>query len=135
VARRLAGNRGALLAAVIGALYPMLWINDAMVLSEALYVPMVALALLAAYRFWDRPDVAGALLLGGGVALAGLTRAEALLIGPLVALPLAWGRREQLGGLAPAIGRVAIAAGAAAALVVPWLGYNLARFEEPTFMT
>lgn len=135
VARRLAGDRAAFIAAGVAAVYPMLWINDAMVLSEALYVPMVALAMLAAYRFWDQPDVAGAVLLGGAIALAGLTRAEALLLGPLVAIPLAWGRRDQLGGLGGVAARVAVAGGACAALVVPWLGHNLARFEEPTFMT
>jgi hypothetical protein len=135
VARRLAGDRAALLAAALAAVYPMLWINDGMVLSESLYVPMVALALLGAYRFWDRPDVAGAALLGAGVALAGMTRAEALLLGPLVAIPLAWGRRDEVGGVGGVVQRVAVAGAACAALVVPWLGYNVARFEEPTFMT
>jgi 4-amino-4-deoxy-L-arabinose transferase-like glycosyltransferase len=132
VARRLGGDRAALVALGLGAIYPMLWINDGMVLSESLYVPMVALVMLAAYRFWDRPDVASAVLFGGAVALAGLTRAEALLLG-LVIVFLVWGRRRELGRAA--IGRVALAGGVCVALCAPWLIHNLARFEEPTFMT
>jgi hypothetical protein len=123
-----------LLAAGLAAVAPLLWINDAMVLSEALYVPMIALTVLAAYQFWDRPAPWSAALLGGAIALAGLTRAEALLLGAFIVLPLAWGRRRQLGwGRSAAL--VAVAGAVCLALVVPWVGYNLARFEEPTTMT
>jgi hypothetical protein len=134
VGRRLAGDRAGLLAAGLAAVYPLLWINDAMVLSEALYVPMVALAMLAAYRFWDHPSNGAAALLGLTVALAGLTRAEALLLGVFMVLPLVWGRRRELGWV-PAVGRLAVAAAVCLACVLPWVGYNLGRFEEPTTMT
>src|SRR5690606_18213495 len=135
VARRLAGDRAALVVVALGAVHPLLWITDAMVLSEALYVPTTALVLLAAYRFWDRPGVAEAAWFGGAVALSGLTRAEGLLFGPLIVLPLAWGRREQLGGLRVAAQRGVVAGGVVAVLIAPWLVHNLLRFEEPTFMT
>ncbi len=134
VARRLGGDRAGLLAGCVAALHPLLWINDAMVLSESLYVPMVALVMLTAYRYWDHPDRAGAVAVGVTVALAGLTRAEALLLGPLVLVPLAWGRHRSL-GVRSAVGHVAWGGVIALALVVPWLGHNLARFEEPTLMT
>lgn len=134
VGRRLAGDRAGLVAAGLAAVYPLLWINDAMVLSESLYVPLVALVMLAAYRFWDDPSGSNTALLGGAIALAGLTRAEALLLGAFVVLPLTWGRRREL-GLGGATGRVAIAGGVCVALVAPWIGYNLVRFEEPTTMT
>ena len=42
VARRIAGPRAMLLAAFLGAVYPMLWINDGMLISESMYVPLVA---------------------------------------------------------------------------------------------
>lgn len=135
VARRLGGDRAGLVAAGLGALYPLLWINDAMVLSESLYVPMIALVMLAAYRFWDEPDTANVVLLGAAIALAGLTRAEALLLGPLVVGPLVWGRRDRLGGLGGAFAKLAAAGAVVVVLIAPWLAYNLARFEEPTFMT
>jgi 4-amino-4-deoxy-L-arabinose transferase-like glycosyltransferase len=74
--RWLVGNRTGLIAAALGALYPMLWINDGMLLSESLYVPMVMLAVLAGYHFWREPSYVSAVLLGGALALATLTRAE-----------------------------------------------------------
>ena len=55
VARRIAGPRAMLLAAFLGAVYPMLWINDGMLISESMYVPLVALTLLCAYRLWESP--------------------------------------------------------------------------------
>lgn len=134
VARRLGGDRAGLLAGGLAAVHPLLWVNDAMVLSESLYVPMVALVMLAAYRYWDHPDRVGAVALGATVALAGLTRAEALLLGPLVLIPLAWGRRRPL-GVRTATGHVLWGGVVALGLVLPWMGYNLARFEEPTLLT
>jgi hypothetical protein len=135
VARRLGGDRAGVAAGILGALYPMLWINDGMVLSESLYVPMVALVMLAAYRLWDAPDGVNAALFGVAVALAALTRAEALLLGPLIVVPIVWGRRDRFAGSGEAVGRVAIAGGACVVLCAPWLVHNLLRFEEPTFMT
>jgi hypothetical protein len=133
--RRLAGNRAALVASGLAAVHPLLWINDGMLLSEALVVPMVALVVLAAYHLWDHPGTGTAALFGATVALAGLNRPESLLLGPLIVLPLAWGQRHLTGGGRAAATRVVVAGATCVALLLPWLGHNLARFEEPTFMT
>jgi hypothetical protein len=133
--RRLAGDRAGLVAAGLAALHPLLWINDGMLLSEALVAPMVALVVLAAYRLWDHPGLGTAALFGAAVALAGLNRPESLLLGPLIVLPMAWGQRHLAGGGRAALARVAVAGATCVALLLPWLGHNLARFEEPTFMT
>lgn len=134
VGRRLAGARAGLITAGVAAVHPMLWINDAMVLSEALYVPVVAVVMLAAYRFWDHPQVATAMVLGGSIALASAVRAEAVLLGAFLVLPLVWGRRRELGWRRGAT-LVGWAALAALVLLGPWLAYNLDRFEEPSLMT
>src|SRR5215213_842926 len=44
-------DRAGLIAAFLAAIYPNLWINDALILSESLYAGLTALVILAAYRF------------------------------------------------------------------------------------
>jgi 4-amino-4-deoxy-L-arabinose transferase-like glycosyltransferase len=131
--RRLAGNRVGLLAAGIAALYPYLWINDAVVLSESLLALITALMLLAAYAFWRIPSPWRAAALGAGIGLLALTRAEGVLLFALLALPVAFavpgldwrGRLERIGVIALA----------ALALVLPWVAFNLARFEAPAYLS
>jgi 4-amino-4-deoxy-L-arabinose transferase-like glycosyltransferase len=131
--RRLAGNRAGLLAAGIAALYPYLWINDAVVLSESLLALITALMLLAAYAFWRIPSPWRAAALGAGIGLLALTRAEGVLLFALLALPVAfavpgleWRRRLE---------RIGVMALAALALVLPWVAFNLARFEAPAYLS
>jgi Dolichyl-phosphate-mannose-protein mannosyltransferase len=131
--RRLAGDRAGLIAAVIAALYPYFWINDAVALSESLLALTTALMLLAAYAFWRRPSPWRAAAFGGGIALVALTRAEAALLFAILALPMVimapgldWRRRlERLGAMALA----------SVVLIGPWVGYNIARFEEPAYLS
>ena len=131
--RRLAGNRVGLLAAGIAALYPYLWINDAVVLSESLLALITALMLLAAYAFWRIPSPWRAAALGAGIGLLALTRAEGVLLFALLASPVAfavpgldWRRRLE---------RIGVMALAALALVLPWVAFNLARFEAPAYLS
>ena len=133
VAARVAGRRAGLVAGGLAAVYPLLWINDAMLLSESLYVPVIALVLLAAYRLWDGPRPANAAWLGAAIAFAALTRGEALLLFGVLVVPLVWGiavtglrRRLLLAGTVWAVGAV---------LIAPWVLYNLSRFERPVLMT
>jgi 4-amino-4-deoxy-L-arabinose transferase-like glycosyltransferase len=132
VARRVAGHRAGIAAALIAAIYPMLWINDGMLLSESLFVPLVCAAVLAAYRFWDRPGWVSAGLMGGVTGLAAMTRAEALFMLPVLAL-LVVGMRSE--AVRRRIGYVALAVVAAMAVCAPWIAYNNTRFAEPVFMT
>jgi hypothetical protein len=131
--RRLAGPRAGVLAGAVAAVYPMLWINDGMVLSESLYVPLLLVVLLAAYHFWDHPGWASAAGLGVAVAVAGLTRAEALLLYGALLLPLLWGLRRL--GWARVAGFGLVAGLAGLVLVGPWVVYNLGRFSQPVTLT
>jgi 4-amino-4-deoxy-L-arabinose transferase-like glycosyltransferase len=134
VARRLAGDRAGLVAAgIAAAVYPNLWVNDSLILSESLYSAFIALTLLTAYRFWDHRDGRRAVELGAAIALAALTRAEASNLLILLAVPLAlllpqvaWRRRLQL---------LAATGGAAVLVMAPWLVHNLLRFEEPVLLS
>jgi 4-amino-4-deoxy-L-arabinose transferase-like glycosyltransferase len=90
---------------------------------------------LAGYRFWNRPTYGAAALLGFVIALAALTRAEALLLLGFMVVPLAWGLRRRGVTLRRQVILVVVSGVVGLATISPWLVYNLARFEEPVFMT
>jgi 4-amino-4-deoxy-L-arabinose transferase-like glycosyltransferase len=133
LARQLAGDDAGWIAAGIAALYPNLWVNDGLMMSETLAALLTALALLSAYRLIRGPKPWLALLVGALCGLAALTRAELVLLVPLLAVPAALvarsvstAQRWKLAGLGVL---------AAAVVIGPWVGYNLARFKEPTFLS
>ncbi len=132
LARELAGVRAGVIAAVLGALYPGMWVFDGQVMSEALLMLLAALTLLAAYRCRRDPRPWRLLLLGAGTALCALTRSEAILYIPLIALPVAWGIHRSLGARARS---TALALGAAVLVLLPWTVRNLVVFEHPVFLS
>jgi 4-amino-4-deoxy-L-arabinose transferase-like glycosyltransferase len=131
VGRRLAGDGAGLLAAALAGGYPNFWLHDGRLLSETLAQLTAAVVLLTAYRLWDRPGVGRAAALGVAGAAAALTRAELVLLLGLALLPLLrrdppWRQR-----LVPA----AVALAAAAAVLAPWVGHNLSRFDRPVLIS
>ena len=133
LARRLAGNAAGIVAAAIVAVYPEMWINDGMILSETMAIFMTAVALTAAYAFWRSPTMRNACWLGLACGATALSRTELAFLFPLVVIPLAllvrdadWGRRVRLAVVACAMGGVVLG---------PWVVFNLTRFEETTTMT
>ena len=132
VGKRLGGMRAGVLAAGLGAAYPMLWINDGKLMSESLFIPMVAVVLLAAYAFWDKPRPRTAILLGVAIAAAQLVRAETGMLAWIMVPFLAWGVRDRLRGTAwLKLGAVAIIT--AQVVVLPWTLRNLTSFDRPIF--
>jgi 4-amino-4-deoxy-L-arabinose transferase-like glycosyltransferase len=123
--RRLAGERAGLFAAAVTAVSLPLIANESVLMSESLYTATLAGALLAAVVLRDRPSPWRALALGAAVALAALTRSEALLLLPLLALPLLW-RHWRL---------LALAALGAALLIAPWTARNWVRFGQPVLIS
>lgn len=133
LARRLAGPRAGLIAAGLAAVYPMLWINDGMLQAESLYGLEIAVMLLLAHRFWDEPTWPRVAGLSAVIALATLTRTEALAFFVVLVLPLSlrlpgrsWRDRLQLTAVAAVVGALCLA---------PWVVYNLTRFELPVYLT
>jgi 4-amino-4-deoxy-L-arabinose transferase-like glycosyltransferase len=131
--REIAGRRVGLLAAFLVAVYPNIWMSDELGLSEALSPLLVALVLLAAYRFWKRPGVWTVVALGASIGIAALARDELSLLGLFLFVPLvllartvSWGRRAAL---------LALGTLAAIVLVGPWVGYNMSRFKDPVFIS
>ena len=128
--RRLGGDRIALAAAGIAAVYPPLVVLDGAVRSESLYAPLIAFSLLAAYRVVDRPTVGRAAVLGALIGLAGLTRADGLALLVLLLVPLLT--------LLPAGRRLPAAAAcalAAAVVLAPWVARNWITFDRPVLST
>ncbi|MDQ1635985.1 MAG: hypothetical protein QOJ32_2794 [Frankiaceae bacterium] len=131
--RRLAGPAVGLVAAGFVAVYPNFWFNDALLMSETLVQLTVATVVLASLRFWQLRTPGTAVWLGVAVALAALTHAEMILLGPLIALPLCllarsvtWRRR---------VGLLVSAAAACVLVLAPWCVYNIVRFEKPVLLT
>jgi len=125
--RRLAGERVGLVAAGIAAVYPNLWSNDVLVMSESLACLVVSLTLLAAVWADQSPTARRAAVIGVLVGLAVLTRSELLLLGPGLAAILLWRTRRFAAPL--------VVVAVAVAVVVPWSIYNLARFERPVLLS
>jgi hypothetical protein len=124
------------LAAALAAVYPHLWLNDGALLSESAAGLAIAIAVLACLRFRATPTVANAALMGGALGLAALGRAEMVLLYPLVALPLLVRAARHEGATWRDFLRPFAAVCAAALVVIgPWVGYNLARFEEPVTLS
>ena len=133
LARSLAGDRAGLIAAGIAAIYPNLWVNDGLIMSESLTALLMTAALLLTYGFLRAPSTRGAIGLGLVCGLAALTRAELVLLVPALLVPAALlvgpaDRRLRLR-------LVAVGTGVAAAVMLPWVIYNMSRFDEPVLLS
>ena len=130
--RRLFNERTALIGMVGMALHPPLWMNDALILSESMYIPIAAWALWFAHRVYDEPSWRRITELTLVLSLGALTRSEPfllffLLLAPIIMLHRALDWRAR-------ITRTAGAALIALVMLAPWVGRNLATFDEPTFL-
>jgi hypothetical protein len=129
IARRLAGDRAALAGAVLAAVYPAFVAADGSIMSEPLFGLLVALAVLQALRAAQRPSLAGAAMLGALVALATLTRSEAILLLPLLAVPVGLRARDRRWAL------MAVSVLAGVIVLAPWLIRNWTTFDRPLLST
>ncbi|HXW80709.1 MAG TPA: glycosyltransferase family 39 protein, partial [Acidimicrobiales bacterium] len=132
-ARRIGGERAAIITAIVAAIYPGFWVYERALLSETLLLLGVSAMTLVTYRFWARPSTVGAAVLGVGTGLLALTRSEQILVAPLLVLPLIVGRRQielRTRGI-----WLALAAVCVIVVILPWTIFNLGRFQKPVFLS
>ncbi|MBM3674497.1 MAG: glycosyl transferase [Actinobacteria bacterium] len=132
--RAVAGDRAGWIAAGIAAVYPYLWVNDGLIMSEAFAVAAVTGALILALRLAERPSWRTALWLGLVCGVAALARAELVLLAPLLGLPMLFGTFRRL-DWSRRFALVGVLAGGTALVIGPWILFNLSRFEEPTLLS
>ena len=124
--RRLAGERAGLLAAGLAALYPTLIAADGALMTESLYGVLAALSMLLAYRLVEAPGLGRAVALGLVAGVAAHARAEALLLLPLLLVPVL----RRTGGLRAA---AAVCVAFVIALT-PWMIRNVSVFDRPVLI-
>jgi 4-amino-4-deoxy-L-arabinose transferase-like glycosyltransferase len=131
--RSLAGPRVGLVAAALAATAPNFWIPNGILMSETPAMLGMALILLAIVRLRRRPTVVSVALIGAACGAEALVRAELILFVPFLLLPAAltarpasWPRR---------IGLLTVGVLAAAVVLAPWVGRNLATFRDPTYIS
>jgi 4-amino-4-deoxy-L-arabinose transferase-like glycosyltransferase len=136
LARRVGGWWAGVAAAALAAVYPNLWMNDSLVMSEAPALLLVVVAVWVALDLADPtlpPTARRALGCGAAIGLAGLARSELVLLAPLFAIVVWWWRRDATD--AKRIRTVALLWGATAVVLAPWVVANLVRFERPVLLT
>jgi 4-amino-4-deoxy-L-arabinose transferase-like glycosyltransferase len=133
LARELGGDTVGLVAAGIAAVDPNLWMNDGLIMSESLAVLLTAAVLLCAYRVLRGASMRWVVALGVLCGLVALVRAELAVFVLLIALPAIWVGTRRTGRDFAIKGAVVVVA--AVVVIGPWVGYNLARFEKPTFIS
>jgi Dolichyl-phosphate-mannose-protein mannosyltransferase len=125
--RRIGGPRLGLIAAALAAVYPTLVAADGSLMSEALYGLFVALTLIAAHQLDRRPGMGAAALLGALIALAALTRSEALLLLFVLAAPIAL---TGPGSFRTRAWRLAVVFLTTLVVLAPWTIRNATAFDR-----
>ena len=125
--RRVASAPVGLIAAALAAVYPMLFLSEATLMAESLYVALATIMLLLAYRAFDDPQPARFAALGVATGFATLTRAEGILLGIVIVVPLGFFLRDVT--TRDRVLRVLLALGVAVAVVVPWTIRNAVKFH------
>ena len=133
LARAVAGPVAGLVAAGLAAVNPNFWMNDAVIMSEAISTVLIAVLMTAGVALARSPTVARAAVAGALCGLTVLARAEMGLFLPFMVLPilltvpgLDWRQR---------VGRLLVAVALAGAVVAPWTAWNLTRFDEPVVIS
>ena len=131
--RDLVGERAGILASLVFATFPYLWVNPATVGPETTVIAVTTLALFASVRFWTRPSSGHAALVGLALGLCALTRTDLVALVVLVGLPLGL----LVKGVTWSVRLRSLAVmGVIALLVVgPWVGRNLSLFGHTVVLS
>ncbi len=132
-ARRILGERSALVAGAIAAFYPNLWISDGLLMAESLFIFGFALGILGTYTYLEDRRWQSLAVASVGFTVAMSTRPEQILLFGFVILPavVAW----RSAPWAQRIRHLAFAAVFPLLMLVPWTLHNATRFSKPVLFT
>ncbi|MEO6157142.1 MAG: glycosyltransferase family 39 protein, partial [Ilumatobacteraceae bacterium] len=148
LAKAIAGRKAGLIAAGLAVVYPNMWIDDGLVMSESVSKLAVTLAMLALWyalqtHSWRRWALAGV-----AIGVATLARSELVVMIPLAAVLVGAAEWRSMSSPVPAVPAISdsspqrrglIAAGiilvAAGLTLAPWVAFNMARFQKPVLLT
>ena len=128
VGRQIAGTRVGVVAAGLAAISPMMFLPEATLMSEAIFVFLVTLALFLAGWIRTTPNLRAFAVLGLVLGLAALTRAEAAVLAILLLVPLAVGASDASVRRRLALGAVGLVM--VGAVMVPWAVRNQTTFHS-----
>lgn len=131
--RYVADWRVGLAAAGVAAVNPNLWMNDALIMSEAPSALLIIATMAAGFALARRPSSGRAVLAGAVCGLTVLARAEIGLFLPLMIVPLIVGARTLR--WRDRIARLALATIAMGLVITPWFVWNQTRFERTVFIS
>jgi 4-amino-4-deoxy-L-arabinose transferase-like glycosyltransferase len=138
VARRLLPGRLAPAAVLVAAIYPNIWLHDAIVMSETVALLLINATMLLLLEFRAGPTWWRAGALGIAAGLATLARAELALLAVIVACSAAWfasrRKRAATARVSPVAAFVLVGAGSMLT-IAPWVIENLSRFDEPVLLS
>ncbi len=132
-ARQAFGRRPGLIAAALVAVYPNIWLYERELLSEPLTMLLISTLLWLVYRFFANPTTHLVVALGAIVGALILTRAEQVLLVPLLLPPVVLTARSVPFGRRAAW--LTVAGVVCLLMLVPWTAYNWNRFEKPVLLS
>lgn len=123
-------------AAALAAIHTSFWLNDGLLMSETLVVPIAALLVGSGLRFGSSPSLSNAILFGLIGGLTALTRAELLLAVPVILMgSLRSAFRRDSAARGPVVRRGLLVLVVSVGILSPWIIRNLLVFEEPVFLS
>ena len=131
-AREVVGEKSGLIAAGIASIYAFLWLNDGLLMSETLVIPIVAIIIGLSARLYRKSSLylVSAFAVIGGLAI--LTRAELIIAIPFLALPIL---RTSSETLKKRLIKYLLVGVIVTSVMMPWVARNLTQFEEPVFLS
>ena len=130
--REMIGEKSGLIAAGIASIYAFLWLNDGLLMSETLVIPIVAIAVGLSARLYNKNSLFLITTFGVIGGLAVLTRAEFIIAIPFLALPIL--RNSHL-TLKKRLTKYFLVGVIVASVLTPWVVRNLIQFEEPVLLS
>jgi len=134
--RQLLSPRVGLIAAIIAAVYPGLWIRDGLVVSEPITILILIGLVSVGYRQLEKASLPLSALMGGLLGLIALARSETLLLAFLFAVPIVVVAYRRLGASWPkALLALLLTGVVSMAVMAPWVAYNQGRFTHSVLLS